>query len=752
MDAGAGGGGYGSPPYPGGGPGGPEDTSAKAQSKASGLAAAMRAKPGRKGKGAKPAKAKKPLWWRVTRGTLITAGIFVVIGIAVFGVAYAVIPVPDAAKADATDQGSTFYYADGETEFAERGVNREPVDEGEVPDHVQDAVTSAEDRGFWTEPGVSVTGTIRAAWSTLTGQQLQGGSTITQQMVRNYYEGVSMEQTVSRKFKEIIISLKVDRSKPKEWVMEQYLNTIYFGRNAYGIQAAAEAYYHKDVQDLEPAEAAFLAAAIQQPTKFGQADSETTDEMEQRWEFVVEGMVKTGELSKSDAEELEFPAPKEEIPQTDLSGYKGYMVQQSMSELEDLGYTEDNINRGGYKIVTTFDKDLMDAAKEAVESTIDPDSLPEGVQAGLTAIDPSTGEVVAFYGGKDYNSNQYDSAFRGSAQAGSAMKPYVLAAALRNGYSLNSVVDGRGPQSIHGSPIQNAGNAPGGPMNLIEATRDSNNTGYVNLAMEVGLEEVQQTAYDVGLPEGSIGDDQVVPTLALGINDVRPVDQASGFATFANGGEHIEPHVVREIIDHEGEDQRPEVASSRPLSKGEAADVSYALQQVVSSGTGTTAQLPDGRPVAGKTGTTDNSVATWFAGFTPQLSTAVGVYNGNNQPFSVPGWGSLSGGTLSATIWRNFMSTAMEGKEVQQFPDPSYGGSTENWAPNVPTREPEEPETDQPVEPEEPVETEEPEIPEVPEEPEIPENPEEPPGTEPGDPGGEEPPPGGGGTETEGFE
>ncbi|RNL84892.1 penicillin-binding protein [Halostreptopolyspora alba] len=687
-----------------GGPGAPAGPGGRpaAVTAEAGAAIAERGGPGKPGKGAKPAKSAKPLWWRVTRAGLITAGVLFVLGIAGFGVAYAVIPVPDAAKAAATDQGTTFYYSDGETEFGERGVNREPVDVETVPQHVQDSVTSAEDRGFWTEPGVSVSGTLRAAWSTLTGQQLQGGSTITQQMVRNYYEGVSKEQTISRKFKEIIISLKVDRSKSKEWVMEQYLNTIYFGRNAYGIQAAAEAYYHKDVEELDPEEAAFLAAAIQQPTKFGEADSTTTDAMEHRWEAVVEGMVETEAISASDAEAMEFPDPEEKQPQTDLSGYKGYMLQQAMSELEDLGYTEDNINRGGYRVVTTFDKDLMEAAKNAVESTIDPDALPEGVRAGLTAIEPGTGEVVAFYGGKDYNENQYDSAFRGSAQAGSAMKPYVLATALKNGYSLHSQVDGRGPQSIHGTSIQNAGNDPGGPMNLIEATRRSNNTGYVNLAMEVGLEEVVDTAYEIGLPEGSIGDDQVVPTLALGINDVRPVDQASGFATFANGGEHIEPHVIREIQNPEGENLREEVASNEALTEGQAADVTHALQQVVRSGTGTQARLPDGRPVAGKTGTTDGSVATWFSGYTPQLSTATGVYNSNNEAFRVPGWGELSGGTLSATIWREFMTTAMEGEDVERFPEPNYGGTTQDWAPDVPSGEPEEPEREDPREPEQP--------------------------------------------------
>ncbi|MDA8371943.1 MAG: transglycosylase domain-containing protein [Nocardiopsaceae bacterium] len=725
--------GGGSPDGGGGssGGGGDEPPSSAAQSGGDGGGS------GKRPKGAKP---KKPLWWRITRGGLIGMGVCMLLAIVGFGVAYATIPVPDTAKQEAQDQGSTFYYADGETKFAERGVDRDPVKYEEIPEEVQEAVISAEDRGFWEEPGVSITGTARGVWSTITGQQVQGGSTITQQFVRNYFEGVSKEQTVSRKLQEIIISLKVDRSPnmDKEWVMEQYLNTIYFGRNAYGIQAAAQAYYHKDVGELNASEAAFLAAAIQQPTKFGEADSKTTPEMEKRWQYVVDGMVEEGTISAADAEGLEFAVPEKARPadSTDISGYKGYMLQQAMKEMESLGYTEDNINRGGYKVVTTFDKDVMDMAKDAVESTVDVDSLPEGVQAGLTTIEPETGEVVGFYGGKDYIENQFDSAFSGSAQAGSAFKPYVLATALEDGYSLDSIVDGSSPIFVSGSEIGNAGGADYGPMNLVQATQKSINTGYVQLAQEVGVENVRDTAYSVGIPENKITDNQVVPTIALGVSDVSPVDQASGFATFANKGQYIEAHVIREIV-KDGENERPEPEKNQAVSEETAANVTYALQQVVNGGTGSTAALPDGRPVAGKTGTTDSSVATWFVGYTPQLSTAVGVYNGNNQPFSVPGWGSLSGGTLSATIWRNFMAQAMEGKEHEQFPGRTYGGNVQNWAPEPPpepeeetrpeeevSEEPEEPEV--PPEPETPPEPEIPETPEIPDDPGIPENPEEP--------------------------
>ena len=731
----------------------PGKSSGKEKNEGTALAGAKAGGPGGpKGPGKKGAKPKKPLWFRIVRATLITVLAMLGLGVAGFAIAYAVFEVPTSAKAEAIDQGSAFYYSDGETKFAERGVDRDPVKYDEIPEVVQEAVISAEDRGFWDEPGVSLSGTIRGAISTVTGKQVQGGSTITQQMVRNYYEGVSKEQTVSRKLQEIIIALKVDQSKDKQWVMEQYLNTIYFGRQSYGIQAAAQAYYRKDVGELNAAESAFLAAAIQQPTKFGEADSDTTPEMEKRWRYVVNGMVKENLISKEEADKLEFPKPEKVRENADLGGFTGYMWQQAMGEMERLGYSEDHINRGGYKIVTTFDKDLMEAAKAAVEDNVDVDNLPDGVQAGLTAIDPKTGEVVAFYGGKDFNENQYDSAFRGAAQSGSAFKPYVLAAALESGKSLNTIVDGSNGQTFNGSVVNNADRS-GGPMNLIEATRRSSNTGYINLAMETGLDNVVDMAHAAGIPKDKITEEQAgAPTLALGVSDVSAVDQASGYATFANGGVHIEPHVVREIVGPDGENEREKPKENRAMEKGVADDVTYALQQVVSSGTGRSANLPDGRPVAGKTGTTDSSVAAWFAGYTPQLSSAVGVYNGNNQPFSMPGYGSLSGGTLPATIWRSFMAKAMEGVDPESFDGPSYGGETENYAPDVPPEDPgteapddgmgeAPPEQEQPPVPEQPGTPEQPEIPDVPEDPEVPDDP----GTGgpeiPDDPGGDQPPP-----------
>ncbi|MFE9246995.1 transglycosylase domain-containing protein [Nocardiopsis sp. NPDC006938] len=712
----------------GGVPGGPGNTGGPGGPAGPPGGAETPGESGKSGKGKKKAK-KKPLWLRLLLGFLAVTGLGVILGCGVFTYFYMTVEVPDAAKADAVEQGSTFYFADGETEFAYRGTDREVISYEEMTeggDHVVEAVISAEDRGFWTEPGVSLSGTMRAVWSTVTGEQVQGGSTVTQQMVRNYYEGVSFEQTVSRKIQEIIISIKVDQSEDKEWVMEQYLNTIYFGRMSYGVQAASQAYYHKDVDELTAEEAAFLAAAIQQPTRFGQADVETTPDMENRWQYVVNGMVTTGAITQAEADAMEFPAPEPEKTTEDLSGYRGYMLQEAMNELSKLGYTEDHVNRQGFTIVTTFDKDMMDAAYEAVEEMVDPEALPEGVNIGLSTIDPKTGEVLAFYGGHDYHLNQYDSSFLGAAQAGSAFKPYVLATALEQGYGLNSTVDGRGPRQIAGSRVQNAGDAAGGIMTLTQATTVSNNLGFVELAQEVGFEEIRQTAYDVGLPDGSIADNQLVPVMPLGATSVRPVDQASGYATFANGGVHMQAHVIKEIVNQDGDNERPKIEGQRALEASTAADVTYALEQVVKSGTGTGAALWD-HPVAGKTGTTDGSVAAWFVGYTPQLSTAVGVYSGNNESFHIPGH-DISGGRLPAQMWRAYMTRAMEGYERASFPSPEFGGTTENWAPEPSTQAPQEPqepeggEPDVPVAPEEPVEPVDPE-PDIPEDPTVPDNP-----------------------------
>ncbi|MEV7806573.1 transglycosylase domain-containing protein [Microbispora sp. NPDC088329] len=590
-------------------------------------------------------------------------------GLVVFlAVVWALTPIPDSTQELATAQGSVIYYRDGRTVLANEGVNRKNVPLTQVPQVVRSAVIAAENRTFYQDQGVSLSGTARALWSTVTGRQLQGGSTITQQMVRNYYSGLGQERSIGRKLKEIMIALKVDRSKSKDWVLERYLNTIYFGRGAYGIQAAARAYFDKDVQNLTAAEGAYLAAVIQQPTRFANPTGAALDAVKARWASVIQGMREIGAITREEAGAQVFPTLAKQRAPLSLGGQNGYMLAQVRAELNRLGYTDEDINHGGLKVTTTFDKKLMAQAQQAVKSVL-PDDTPKKVRTGLAAVDPATGEVVAFYGGR-YETNQYDNAFSAKVQAGSTFKPYTLAAALEAGYGLDTLVYGNSPIHIGSADIPNSGGKSyGQAITLLQATQYSVNTAFVDLAQRIGLDKVVGAARAAGIPAAQLAPHQSAATLPLGVASVSAVQQASGFATFAAGGIHHEAHVIRAVTDGTGLTRKFAPAGTRAFSENTAADTTYALEQVVRGGTGTAAQLWD-RPVAGKTGTTDESAAVWFSGYVPQLAVAVDMFRDDNKPVTVPGYGELYGGTLPAEIWKTFMSTAMEGKPVREFPDP----------------------------------------------------------------------------------
>ncbi|HEX6473293.1 MAG TPA: transglycosylase domain-containing protein [Streptosporangiaceae bacterium] len=599
-------------------------------------------------------------------------------GVAGFAIAYFMTPVPSSAQADAMAKGSTFYYSDGKTPFYTEGRDRRPVPLAKVPQSVRMAVIAAENRSFYADPGVSISGTARALWSTVSGAQVQGGSTITQQMVRNYYSGLSQRRTVTRKLKEIMVALKVGNEKDKDWILEQYLNTIYFGRGAYGIEAAAHAYFDTDVGQLTPSEAAYLAAAIQAPTSF--ALPANHGYARARWQYVVDGMVKLGAVSPAEAETMAFPKADKEVETPSLGGQTGYMWQLAKQEAMARGYTEDQIRRGGLKIVTTFDKDLMDAAEHAVTSQL-PKGTPKEVRVGLVAVDPATGEVTAFYGGRDYLKKQFDTVTQSKVQAGSGFKPYVLAAALADGAELTDTVDGSSPQYFRGAhrcayrqpgckPIKNDSDESYGMVNLVTATKRSINTAYVNLGLDVGLGKVADMAEKAGIPAEQIAPNKGAPTLSIGVTAVSPLQQAAGYATFAADGLYRAPHVIKSITDSEGHDHRFTATASRAFSTSVARDATYAMTRVVESGTGTNAQLPDGRPVAGKTGTTDKGRAIWFNGFVPQLATSVAMFQTDNKPLHIPGY-SAYGGALPARVWRVFMTDATNNLPPEDFGAPT---------------------------------------------------------------------------------
>jgi membrane peptidoglycan carboxypeptidase len=607
---------------------------------------------------------------KYARRTAYVLGVLVLLPIVGFVIVYLMTPIPSSAQPAAKAQQSVFLYNDGKTVIARTGTfDRRPVELDAVPRQVRDAVISAENRSFYSDSGVSMKGSARAVWATLTGGSMQGGSTITQQMVRNYYSGLSQQRTAGRKLKEIMIALKVSREKNKDWILQQYLNTIYFGRDAYGIQSASQAYYNKNVENLTPAEAAYLAAAIQVPTYAGDLSVPGAQAyMQARWRYVVTGMVQMRTISAQEAAAMKFPTPAKQKQKSIFAGDKGYMVSQAKAELRRMGYTDNQINMGGLTIKTTFDKDLMAAARQAVQDNI-PAGTSKKVLTGLVSINPSNGEINAFYGGKDYIDRQFNNAFDAKVQAGSGFKPYVLAAALSHGESLNTYVDGSSPQTFAGVPLHNDRNESFGLVNLVTATQNSINTAYVNLGQKVGLDKVVATAEKVGIPAAQLEPHKDADTLPLGVADVSVEQQAAGYATFATEGVYHAPHVIKSVTDHGGKSRKSETpAGKRAFSPTVARDATYAMQKVVDAGTGVNAGLPD-RNAAGKTGTTSDGKQLWFNGFIPQLAASVGIFRTDNKALTIPGY-SAYGGDLPAKIWRSYM---VQADQVLDLPVKSFG-------------------------------------------------------------------------------
>ncbi|MEV4171204.1 transglycosylase domain-containing protein [Nonomuraea sp. NPDC049709] len=633
-----------------------------------------------------------PSWKIVVVGvTVLVAGLFGMIM-----VAYALTPLPSGTQQQAVEQGSIIYYRDGKTEIARLGTKREIVPISKIPLHVQDAFIAAENRTFRTDPGISVSGIMRAVWSTVSGQQVQGGSTITQEMARGYYDGLSQERTLQRKVKEIFVAIRAGQEMTKDQILANYLNTIYFGRGANGIQAAAQAFFDKDVNKLTPAEGAYLAGRIQSPDAFDRAEAaKNWAPTRERFAYVVEGLTivdpaKYGQLPKT----AKFPKLARLEKKETLKGINGYMVDIVQRELEKRGITKESLLSGGYRVTTTFDRKLMLAAKKAVETNLAAVN-DKHIHANMAAVDPRNGQVIAFYSGRDYLKSFNNNAFDAYKQAASAFKPYVLAAWLERGYSLKSYVSGNGPVTLPGTkPIGNSHDV-GAAVQIDRATAESVNTAFATMAEEVGLKEVEKIAEGTGIDKENL--EQAIKDhaygMSIGAGLVTPVEQAAGYGIFANRGVHHDAHVVISVKTFKGISVVKEAGRPRTvISPDTAADATYAMQQVVKYGTARGTSLPGGRPIAGKTGTNNENKEAWFAGYTPQLSAAVGMYkeipqtdpktrkvikdaNGYALQKEVS-LGNIQGAGTPTKIWRDFMTIAMADKPVEPFPAPAFGGDT----------------------------------------------------------------------------
>ena len=594
------------------------------------------------------------------------------VGIATLGIALAVavrqIDVPEPSQIS-TAQTTILFYDDGKTELGRLGeANRVSIDFDQIPLQTQQAVLAAEDREFYEHGGFSVRGISRAVVTNLIGAAgAGGGSTITQQYAKNAY--LTQERTVTRKLRELVLSIKLETIVSKDQILQDYLNTIYFGRGAYGIETAANQYFGKSVSELDVSESAVLAGIVQAPN--GLSPEENLEGLTARWNYVLDGMVVKGWLSQEERDSLTFPKIKSYEQVNTFGGPQGYLIEQVRQTMYENGITEDQINLLGLRVVTTFNKTAQDAMIAAVNEEGPTENI-EGLRIGVASVRPETGEVVAMYGGADYLENQLNNATQMIGQAGSTFKPFTLAAGLENDMTLATTFSGKNKTKVNDYVVVNYGdNSYGKEVTLLKATEDSINSAYVQLADKIGLDVVFNAAQRAGIPKDAVG---MEPNLAFTLGTASPhvVDIAAAYATFASRGLQADPAYIKTITANTGEVIYKLVPTPTQAFSTDIADVvSYALQKVVTAGTGKAAKAL-GRPVAGKTGTTNDNKSALFAGYTPELATAVMfVKDGpDGQPMTLAGTGGMekvTGGSYPARIFTAYMKAALADFPITKF-------------------------------------------------------------------------------------
>ena len=575
-------------------------------------------------------------------------------------------------------------------------VDRTIVPFNRMPKSLRDAVIAAEDQGFYEHSGIDPLGVMRAAWNDLIAHEVvQGGSTITMQLVKNVYAGhyetdrktgqttyVVPPRTFTQKVREALLAMKLERTYSKDEILAKYLNTIYFGHGAYGVEAAAQAYWGIHASELNMIRSATLAGLISSPSLFDPIDHPIDAEI--RRNYVLDRMAALGTISPERAARLKLQDVRTHPSDGNLSfpPKLGYFLDYTKRALI-AKYDEAQVFGGGLKVITGLDPQMQAAAEEAVAARLDTPGDPE---AAVVAIDPATGEVRAMYGGRNWGTSQVNLATGDGGtgrQAGSAFKPFTLTAAMEANVSLSSRWYGPGTITIQdprcytdGEPwtLSNASDEESGTFSLATATAYSVNTVFAQVASLVGPDAVADAAHRMGIRSKL----QPVCSITLGTQAVTPLEMTNAYATLAARGIRRWATPVHAVRDASGAvlDRTTSGRGKRVISTNDADLVTYALENVIRYGTGTAANI--GRPAAGKTGTAQDYVDAWFCGYVPRLATCVwiGYPKGEIPLENVEGYSAVYGGTIPALIWHDFMLKATERMPVQEFPTPSFEGYT----------------------------------------------------------------------------
>lgn len=567
-----------------------------------------------------------------------------------------------------------FLSADGEVIKTFNACTFSKVEANQIPKELKEAIVATEDKNFYNHPGYDLCGVARSMIeNTIAGHVVQGGSTITQQLSRMLF--LSNEQSYTRKIKEIIIAAQIEKSISKDQILTMYLNNVYLGSGAYGVEGAAQIYFAKHLDQLTLAEIALIAGLPQAPSVYSPFNN--PDLAIKRRNQVLQRMYRMKYIDKNMmdramAEKLHLTS----MPQSYLLNKAPYFCDMVMRELEKLGFTEQEISQGGYKIVTTLDYKTQVKTNEAIVSELNAYGLRgDKNQAAVFAFSPVDGRILAYAGGKDYSKSQYDRVTQAVRPPGSAFKPFIYTAAVEKGVSPNDLIDDKPFTAGTWNP-HNYGNRYRGQIPVYKALMISSNVCAARLIQYVGVRAVIQIARIMGITTPLEYD----YTIALGSNGVKLYELTRAYGIYANGGFKVEPYGIERIESSRGKvlysASRPRI--TKVLSSDTAATMTAMLRTVIEHGTGMAANI--GRPAAGKTGTTDDYKDAWFVGYTP--SVVMGVWVGNDDNTKMRG---LTGGTVPALIWRDIMRVAAEsiGSDDFQYPEISLDGSGKKSNPKL---------------------------------------------------------------------